>query len=295
MLKMYSDANIDALREKFVEELNSAIKELSQGNVQNDQIEARFRVFSERETRLYLEYIKTENFEDAFSLNRVLNKYARKVKEIADAQGNSYLYMMGYFTGLFAAYSSVLPRQNESNIFNIRLSQIIHKKNYKNVLLLLYRDDFVQNKTLCEQLNIKANYLHKIMKEFQERECVKRYSFGKSVFYSLSDPARKYVKNILGIHPKPVVDIDIFDTKKTYELEDKVTGICGMPPFGMACEVKYVSGRPKRGFMQPEGESVRDFMQPEWGNTRDYIQPEGEGIRDGGSRKWTKYCVSFKN
>ena len=168
------------------------------------RVVSEWKKYSTAELSFFLECMAESDFENIYRMNRNLRKIAAQIQQIALSHADAYLYTMGVFNGIYSAGKAISSMQNEEKIFYLRIGRIVNQTYIKDILKYLSKHEFEQNKNICEYLSIEPNLLWKKMKKLQEAEAVRRYEAGKNVFYSLTDSARKYVKDVLGYKDKIV-------------------------------------------------------------------------------------------
>lgn len=214
-----------------IHELLELVLEVVDGKQEGDFAEKReictevLKDASEKTIEAYRQYVKQSDYENTYKLSRKLNVWAKKIRKAAMEHIESYLYMMGFFNGVFNACKGFTGWQNEEAIFTVQMSKIIERKGMKEILRYLYQHDDVQNKKLCDVFSIAPNLLHKRLEPLITVNCVTRYSVGKYAFYSLSVFGKNYVKNILGYKKDEAMDMQYMHKAQYKEIRKKESNI----------------------------------------------------------------------
>lgn len=178
--------------------LNEMKKEISLNHEMVEKWRDVYKLASESQLRYMHEYLEKMDYVNAYSMIRRLNVLAQRTQETAlQSNTSQYLYYMGTFNGILAAYKNTIQHQSEEKTFIVQMQRLIGRAHMKDVLFLIYEKQYIQNKTICEELNLKANLLNKVLKPLEEIDCIYRYSVGRNAFYRLSQKGKNYVKDVL--------------------------------------------------------------------------------------------------
>ncbi len=123
-------------------------------------------------------------------------KMATILSENANVSNERYLFDGGYFTALVEELELLWDRLERVREWETAYRELSGKKHYVDILKLLYSHDLVQSRVISERLNLRPNYLSKIMKDMLDRRVVIVYGYSKYKYYGLTWEFKKYLSKI---------------------------------------------------------------------------------------------------
>lgn len=140
-------------------------------------------------------------------------------------------------------FNKIAQGENEKKNFGKEMDIIMKSHGHaKEVLVYLYKHEYVQHKVLKGEFNIPASTLTDLLKAMTDIECVECMRNGKYSFYNLTNEGRKYAKDtIKDIDDEVIVDADSFregsrnTVKKKCDYGHRIDKSVNMKPY-------YISG-----------------------------------------------------
>ncbi|SHN56614.1 hypothetical protein SAMN02745247_01536 [Butyrivibrio hungatei DSM 14810] len=184
-----------------------------------------------------------------YELAMKYGKIATLLSENANVSKTRCFFDGGYFTALVEELELLLEKLERIQEFDKVYQKIIGKKHYEKIISLLYGRDLLQSKFISEKLNIKPNYLSKIMRDMLDYKIIVAYEYSKYKYYGLTWWFRKYLESVGGSR----CELEEKQNELTTLIEEKVGrdwgGYKNNQEFREACKIIVDSNCLKRNYI----------------------------------------------